>query len=483
MLRFALSFLLMAASSLGQLSRLEDAERLYAMSAVSGAERLVLLHRLLDRGHGGERVMLSPACSLAEALRGSNSGSAGFRQELLRSCPGLRLEDHAAPAVRYDPVLLTLAAGVESRSYGRLQWQTLDLSPPSDPYFRNTMRIYFRPGAAANGRLFLLVGSSYSTWRGGSWISKVSALLDLLYPESHLLAVPGFLTPEFLSAGPSIPELSGQLTARDLYARLTRALGEMQQQGRIPRQLEAGIIGFSGGANIGLSLLAVDARAQRPLFGRGAMALSPILDAAGAFAVLDRSNAAILARGFPPSHALTTVGNMLIPALEGYRPGNVPKFLDLLSPERKRAEEFRDRFYREFQLVDLRGVQRAPYSTPPPSGTQARTFGDYYLHSVFPLHKEKGLAPSTASFAEYASVESSVKEVTQPVYVVVAQDDPVLVKSAVSDAAAPLVPETIAALRRKSNFRVFAPALGAHLGFCLDGEFLRRAVVAFFGQP
>ncbi len=465
---------------------LARAESLYALdpSKAGAVAGLVTDHLMLSASKTPRTVSLRGVC--APSLNATEVTPCGAPVVDPGAARG------GATAYHYDPVLLTIAANVESRAYRRQEADWKELRPRTGAgaaYFRRPPPLRFRRGDPASRELVVILGSSYSTWRGGSWTNKIAAILDLRIPRPHLIAAPGFLTPEMLAAEPEMPELTGELTAGDLFRRIASAMDEMQESGILPKNLEAGLVGFSGGANVALSMLAEDARqGQTRRFRAGALAFSPVLDLAGTFRLLDESSNAILAKGFPPTHGLTTLMNMIGPFLNGYRPGNLKAFLGIMRADASpaRAEDLVHRFYREFQIVDLRGVRKAPYREAVEEGRLGvrLSFDSFYREHVLPLHRRLRSLDPQVTLAEYTGFSRMVAPVVQaPVYVVLAQDDPVLVRSSVSPAHADRVASELDSLRAKSNFRVFHPEMGGHMGYFLDSRYVASVVATFFRGP
>ena len=388
----------------------------------------------------------------------------------------------------YDPVLLTIAAGLESRAYpeeGGRRWIDLQMPvPKAGAYFQRPVHVHFKQGNRDGHYLFLIAGSSYSTWRGGSWTKKTAAALEQAFPGANLLALAGFLTPETLSAKPYIPEITAELTARDLYRRLSTLIADLQRAGKLPRLLRIGVLGYSGGANLALSLVAEDsAQANAARFRLGAIAFSPIVDLSGTFLILDQSSDAILRDGFPRTRGLTTLSNMIGLFLAGFRPGNIPIFLELMNRDtgKKLRKEFVRRFYREFQLVDLQAVRRAHYAKRLTCGENS--FLSFYRACVFPIHQREFHLPPGQTMDEYADFNRLVGPIRQaPVYLILAKDDPVLVRSSVTATYAEGVEHVLDQLRSRPNFRVFNPEKGGHMGYFLDSQFLADTVRTFFSQ-
>jgi hypothetical protein len=66
------------------------------------------------------------------------------------------------------------------------------------------------------------------------------------------------------------------------------------------------------------------------------------------------------------------------------------------------------------------------------------------------------------------------------VYLVFAQDDPVLSISSVAPVSMPETARMLNILRTRPNFRIFNPQRGAHLGYILDSAYLLGSIKAFF---
>jgi len=410
-----------------------------------------------------------------------------------------------AASYRYSPSILTIAAGIESCRYdrgGAATWQREPLpwpGLPADRYYTRDVPAHVRWGSPAQKRVFLIFGSSYSTWARGTWTNKTASILRRRFDEPHLVAFAGFLTPEFLALQARRPAANTQEPARDLYARLRAALEAWKQAGRIPRDAHVGLIGFSGGARLAVSLLAEDQRrsGNSPLFDQGAIAFSPVLDLPASYEVLDGANAALDRRGFPPGSALT---DPILPALcnaflLGYSPFDPAPFLRLTRSDASRAADDRrretiSRFYREFEAVDLPTTTEATYPDAPNVRQAAEKLRDegrlnyrsYYLGLVLKGKRDaRGAETETSLLPEIAAIHKP------PLYLVFAKDDPVLSEidpelSGKQGRFPDSLRTMLHAARRQPNVRVFTPEHGAHLGYLLDSSYLSSALSGFFGS-
>lgn len=410
-------------------------------------------------------------------------------------------EKSAAIQYQYDPTLLTVAAGLESRGYDRGSkelWETIKLSLPADSaagaYYTKDVPAHCRLGAAASKRLFILLNSSYSTWDRGSWTNKTVALLRAKFGDPHLVVFAGFLTPEFLGLQARLPALGADWPARDLHPRIQSLLAQFKRQRRIPDDTEVALIGFSGGANLVISLLAEDARRvksgalARSLFARGGIAFSPILDLTTSFAVLDRSSQWLDRQGFPAKQALTSpfVGNALFESLRGFGLSNPEPFFEMtrISSETKpRRADVIARFYREFETVDLATTANARYAGMErrlAAGSAASHRG-YYLDAVFPAYRQHFGLDSKVTFDAYTQIEPELSAIERaPLYLVFALDDPVLARSALLPEETPPARcrEVLRFASKRPSIRVFSPSFGAHMGYMVDNRFISACLAA-----
>jgi hypothetical protein len=415
----------------------------------------------------------------------------------------LRPEERDAPEYHYDSVCLTVAAGLESRAYDRGAkelWKTVPLPWPVDSTqgrcYTKDVPAHVRLGSPSNQRLFILLNSSYSTWERGSWINKCIALLRKDFGDPHFVVFGGFLTPEFLALQSAVPALGAELPASDLHVRLRSLLASLKTTGEIPQETEVCLAGFSGGANLVISLLAQDgktksSRAGGPLFPRGGVAFSPILDAPASFGILDRSCELLTRRGFPAEQALTSPfkDNTLFAALRGFNPFEATPYLQITrasTENEPKRQELAAHFYREFEVVDLPTTMTAAYSGMErlKRGSPPYSHLSYYKNIVFPEHRKHLKLDASVDFDRYLRIEPELKAVDAPLCLVFALDDPVLARSGLipGEAVAERCLEVLAFARSLSPLRVFAPEHGAHLGYILDNSFVEEVFKTQFRE-
>jgi hypothetical protein len=456
---------------------------------------------------GALTLLLSGSSALAEAPTAW--------QTLQQSYPFTNREDFSSVARRvlspkdptaatqtfqYDAELVTMTAGLESRDYPRKgQWQNVALPLPAEAsgegFYTRNVPAYFRQGTRGTRRLFVLFGSSYSTWKFGSWHSKTIALLDELYGQPDILAFSGFLTPEFLTLGNPYPDIRQDRVARDLYARIRAFL--KTRYGTQLTALRPGLVGYSGGATLVLQTLAQDARQSTPLFTGGSLAASPILHAATAFENLDRAADEAVRTGTPEREGLTTPLSMMDFLFHG-----IPSSASVLRASRNNeissttTRSLVGKFRNEFLVVDLRTVAASSSGngfhwqwgriSPEQS---ARGLGNRYVHFYkdFIYNKiYRAQVPGAAnlSFEAFADLRPAFASIQQPAYVVFAEDDPVLSNANYAhDGRFPApIAEVIRDSAQNPNLHFFVPRFGGHVGYALDTSWYRALLRTVLGE-
>jgi hypothetical protein len=420
----------------------------------------------------------------------------GYSQLIQRVVPS-----KSAVYYRYSPSILTIAAGIESCDYDRgraAAWHREPLpwpGAPGDAYYSRDVPAHIRWGDPAQKRVFLIFGSSYSTWARGTWTNKTVSILRRQFGEPHLIAFAGFLTPEFLALRARHPAADTEEPARDLYARLRVAFEGWKKAGQIPRDAQIGVIGFSGGARLAVSLLAEDQRrgGKSPLFDQGGIAFSPVLDLPTSHGVLDGANAALDRSGFPSGNALTRpiFPDFLKALLQGFTPSNPAPFLHLTQSDASRALDARrreiiGRFYREFEIVDLATTCEAIYPAAPELRDAARKLRQEGRLNYRSYYSGLVLKGRTNGRGREANLLPEIASIRKPqLYLVFAKDDPVLSEidpeiTGKQTAFPESLRATLRAAARQPNIRVFTPEHGAHLGYLLDSSYLSSVLSGFF---
>ncbi len=354
----------------------------------------------------------------------------------------------------YDPIFYTLAAALESRDYPgpnnvtqiRLPW----ISEQTDfQNFEKPIPAFWhrQKTNSPNTQLIIVFGASFSTWKRGTWFKKT----QVLGPKNYdYLFVPGFFTPEAIPLQPKTLDFLQQQIARDLYQRISDFLNLNSHYQRI------GLVGFSGGANLAMQILALDAEQKYPKILAGAYLASPVLDLNSTLSLLEREHNQIIAsKTILPTEALTTqsfVANQIAEktwlAISGQSESDYQRVLRIgEDPSSSKYAQWKSRFFNEFWTVDLGYL---------------KSQNQVALESVVPDFTQKFLTTGL--------------KIKAPVYLVFALDDPIL--------ASENTEEILNELRKNPAIQVFSPSQGGHLGYILDNHFYEQSLKEFFSyQP
>jgi hypothetical protein len=405
---------------------------------------------------------------------------------------------------KYDPVLWTIAAGLKSREFDRgTNWREISLAWPrikQKAYYQNPVPVHVSQEGQAE-TLFILLSSTYSTWKRGSWVNQLIATCRKHKPNAHFLGFGGFLTPELLNAQPIYPPITGREIAEDFYVRIHSLLKKWESQGQ--RYERIILLGASGGASLVLHLLAQDAKAHT-LFSHG-IAFNPLLDTEHAFNVLDSSVDKIVhEQKFPERMGLAnaapqSIGMLLNGVLTkaSFNPTPSPQEIlaltafDASLKARSEATLFKRLFFNEFVATDLHDTTIASHSTDfewdwdadgHPIDTLPWNRGDrhahYYLRYAFRKHQLQGRVPDGIGFTGYSDIAPTLKAIEAPVYIVFPSDDPVLSKNEFSPLSAPAATlEIVKEISdKKGNISLFNPSFGGHMGFFLDDTYIEGVI-------
>lgn len=424
-------------------------------------------------------------------------------------------ENKKCGPITYDPVIWTIAAQANSVSYkNKSQYVEVNLKKTEHQldFYKGDVVAHYRPGSPDNKRLFIIFSSTYSTWANGSWIHQMAKMLDWKFSQPHLLVFEGHMVPSVIQARkPRFPDIYGSVIAKDLYPRIKAWTKATFKE---TLQLQTGLIGFSGGANIVINLLKEDsAISPNSKQFTGGLALSPVLDAKAAFTNIDNSVDDIIENGHSPNDSLMHGPGLAwnIFTLIKQNPLNLTR-----ECKKESMELIRKRFINEFVRVDLHDMCGTAVAPDFIFKLDAQKFTEYdysyegnrYLHFLqyskakylswaisnaiknhpgdFKMQKQK-LDELTQ---EYEDLSWTLKRVDSPLYIVFPIDDPVLSRF-YFDKDHPITFDelhkdlkTVIALIRSmkhSHFiRVFTPDTGAHMAYFLDKKWLSDLLYLFF---
>lgn len=384
----------------------------------------------------------------------------------------------------YNASLLTIVAGLESRNYERGEFESVVLDASGVPdqavFYQNDVVGYYqgKEQLEKDDTLLIWLGSSYSTWKRGTWFNKVAGLSkELTKNNVSILAFPGPMTPkEFLRSAPKFPDPNGYFSARDLYHRISQFVSSKSKDGAE----NVVLMGASGGASLALWMSFHD---NEGWIDR-TVAFSPVLDTKRSFTILDFARSR--AEASVGNAAITTPGSLIAGALK------YPNHYSILSLFSKNADdEERARlinlFYNEFSVVDLKDTLEAahPELLAEFSRDLRAETQDYADHTWTYLKQAPAIIQNTTGMSTQVlnklnMPQTLIDGIQNPTWVVYPIDDPVLsVESPLSlgfaskfrlSRARSLLPE------ETSHTKIFAPEGGGHMGYFLDTQWLRNLV-------
>jgi pimeloyl-ACP methyl ester carboxylesterase len=383
---------------------------------------------------------------------------------------------------KYDSIMVTLAAGLESRGYERGEFKEtlVKMSDNSKGYYQQPVRLYHkfrRTKADQKLPVVISLGSSFSTWNRGTWTNKTVALVEKnLNSEVHIIGMPGFLTTEVLSFKPKFPDLNGDYIARDLRQRILALIKAKADQGYGVDMNRIYITGYSGGATIALAMAAVDDDFKEPLITGGVLAFSPIVDLQAANFILDKNHKVAKAKGV--NGGLTTVGTILKNLASSNSHQSVISLQGLKDAENTdKRENLSHLFFNEFTIVDLKTVAKSSQSLDFKwgewiKGNGGNTYYEYFELYAFNRLKDMNLL-SERSFSRATDVVPLWKQIRTKNLIVFATDDPVLATDVSSGKVVEKVEGQLRRLRKEApHLNIFSPERGGHMGYFLDTKWL-----------
>jgi hypothetical protein len=377
----------------------------------------------------------------------------------------------------YDPTLATIAAGLESRDYAKgSQFIPLELAiTEKNSYYQASVPAYFEDNQS--DLLIIGFGSTFSTFKRGTWFNKTYSLISDQIPQKpSFLFFPGQLTVEALASKPLKPDPTGELMARDIYERLKVFISKKSEI------KEIAILGFSGGASLVVYMLALDSKSKSPLFTKGGIAFSPVLDSRLAFKILDDQRKLVLQEKIiGENEAMTTSGfiakeitsNSLSRLFSKAEPDYVKPLKLCQDPLQKEALEWKHRFFNEFTVVDLKTVceqtQFGSSVTDDDRNHQSLNYCEYYILNAIENDSPK------------LNLKITFSEIKKPLYLIFTKDDQVLANPNFDfdKAVSPNIEAIIKEAKSNKNIHVFFPSFGGHMAYFLDTKYLAELFKTF----
>lgn len=380
----------------------------------------------------------------------------------------------------YDAVTLSIAASLYSRSAPAVLWESAPLQKSNlggDHYFNSALPAYFRKGHS--DRLYVILPGVFSTSEDGSFVNSVVGTLDRVHGKGDLpnvLYIPGIYTTEFMGRNITRFPWNQQAMARDIYQRIRSHYPKFFREGKM------GVIGSSGGATLAIHLLAEDTKQGGMKLG--ALSLSPLIDTLEVLQRLDDQYARLEERG---DHKNTLTGidysNLITKAFRFLRTyEGSPTYEDVLlqaSGEKfnpASLQEMRDRFVSEIYQEDLGKMRTLTIR----DRKQLRTTSLRFLTHIVSLGCLKNPKNSFQECRDRTSVKGDLGKVTAPLFIFLAQDDPVAAADPEKTGQQPPgVASTLAQASLQPHITVFNPLYGGHAGIYFD-EVFDELVEKFF---
>ena len=319
----------------------------------------------------------------------------------------------------YDPFVVSIVSSLRSREPKRKasEWESKPLPPLSpDTACALPLEAHVHKSKTGSRYWFVILPGAYATWKRGSFTNQTSSILKEHFQDPNILALAGYLSPEFLEEKCQHLPWNALSFGVDIYSRLRMFL---KAQGADPAR--TGILGFSGGGTLATRILAEDGIASTQIFELGGMAFSPILDARVTFRNLDTR---FRKSPIPQAHGLTTmdVCNVVF-LVKNFGP---PTWQQIPSLREKNPEEFEARAFNEFTNVDLVDSLKSV-------GFEFSRFPESQLnyHGVYVEKYFRGSASINhyeldRVFDQAMDLRPYLKQIRRPLFIYFSQDDPVL---------------------------------------------------------
>ncbi len=381
----------------------------------------------------------------------------------------LRIESQAVP---YDPMLVSVLASIKSRSptLKPHTWQHLTLKPLElSETCPGKFKILFKASQSQSPYTFVIFPSFFSSLSSGAFIHQTSHILNKTFNDPHIIAFDGYLSPSFLKDTCVQVPWNLHALSRDIYSRLEHFFETLKLQ-----NTHKGLIGFSGGASIVISLLGHEAQKPEVLFDLGGLSFSPLLHLRSTFHHLDLHH-----QNNPNPHlGLTTTDlqNVFKISLSLFS-FHSPLWIKVLDLYNKNPREFINRAFNELTVVDLKNMLKA-LKLPQKHLSYYNTFVEGGFSSTLsaPVASREDL---DRLFDKATDLKPSVAAIQKPLLVYFSQDDPLA--SYKNQAFPPQVQDMLNTLSDHPHITLFHPQRGGHTGALLDHN-LENLIFSFFHE-
>ncbi len=378
----------------------------------------------------------------------------------------------------YHPALFTALAALSSTLPNRDESKWIPVEMPPHKEFSHTpynITAMFKKSESGSAHTYIILPGAFTPWKRASYVNQIADILNRNFQDPNIIAFPGFLHPDFLKNSYKIIPWNIPAMAEDIYFRIRKLLTD---EGARPEG--TGIIGVSLGGSFALMMMAYDAKYARAnnkeiIFNLGGISVSPPLHARLNYEQLDKQHE--MSR-INPSHGLTTLDLRNIYNIARYKLFQQQKAENLLPYFKSKENEFIDRVFNEFTVVNLKNLLSAVGQ----SGVREKSYYNVFIN--------KGFRESTKQTAEGEDIltrfdrvfdqKHFLRSVERPFLLSVAQDDHVIFPRNKNDTQPEVITDILNTARENPNIIVHNPKYGAHVSVGLLDPNFEKTVSSFF---
>ena len=196
--------------------------------------------------------------------------------------------------VPYNPVLISVLAPTKSRipEIQGEKWTPIPLAPTEhSTVCKQPLTAYLKPSATNSPYTFIILPGFFSDFKNGAFLNQTIHILNKQFNNPRIIAFDGYLSPPFLKVSCQTIVWDIHSIAEDIYSRLRQFLLKEDNFSSD----HTGVIGFSGGGTVAISMLGQDSlwnkeKTQPKIFNLGGIGFSPILHIRTTFHTLDEQH-------------------------------------------------------------------------------------------------------------------------------------------------------------------------------------------------
>lgn len=430
----------------------------------------------------------------------------------------LTLEFSPQEEVHYDPALISIAAIIHSNNIDlkKEDFKEVELPFPKVPksfiseinleeYYQKNPVAYLRENKQSE-KLYILFSPTFASYLGGL-NNTVIHNLDSLHKKPNLLIFPGYLNEELTlnRATPLFPDFTGEYIAEDLYHRVYPLLQNFLQSG----VKDIALIGLSGGGNIATQFLKSEKNYEEQLnykasINKGALLFSPVVSLEESSKAIDSNTKyAIENEGWKASQHLSHWRSKIYLLSKNKNFLTDWKYvLSLKGSDIETANFIRKALMNEFIASDLKKVVNSSQSrnvewdkllykeelnySSQESLEKVWGYEDYFHGYALPENIKRKSSMRDFNFRN-STLLAALSEITSPVQIVFSMDDPIASLNAVEYekmrrtneySSNTIIEKLLKEMDSLPHVRVDQKKYGSHLGYFLDGEFIKQKLLS-----